>query len=777
MPTRTCGVGRAGRFVEALDARLLFNASYFPLANGPLLQDWSNTSLIQTINNWSNVPSIEGYRGSTLGVTATATNPQTVLVPNDPSAPTIVDFNRTTLGTSNSGGVAEFQFADPVVAIQGGEAGPAPHLLIYLNTLNLTDPIPVSYLLRDIDTQTTKAIQPIAAQYRIGSSGNFINIPAAFVADAAGVEGAASKVTPVNFTLPEAALGQPQVQLRIITTNAEGDDEWIGIDNLNIGTVIPKTIQLSQASLQVNESEGAIDVTLTRAGDLSAAAQVMLNTADVTALAGQDYTAVSQPVNFAAGQSTRSIALMILNDSTSESAERFSVSLSSATGAILGVVSQATVTIVDNDSIAPTGLLINEISVDPPGAVDSPYEFAELRGTASTPLYNVYLVQFEGDLTSVPGKSGVADVVFDLGATGTGANGMLLIKGAGGFDPADASTAAFVSSILTIGADTLENDAQTWQLIFSPIPIIEHYDYDPSTSSGGSLNLPIGAVVLDSVGWHFSNGSFVLYSDAVLNSPNGPIGAATRLRNNITAQTTSAWYFGALMNVNGSASLAYDASVASANLPAGAVLTPGAPNYTSSADVTPPTVLSVDWQFDLVATPPAITVTFSEPVHNLTLSNLGTSSFTVFDRSTNSSMPGSGLTLTQVSSTICRIGFAGDGIPDSGDFRLVINAANVKDLADNPLAEDRSQDFSFLCADATNDRRVDTLDFNLLAGHFAETSSHFSNGDFNFDGTVDSIDFTLLTVSFGLTLSAPAIPAAALFGGIRIQPDSDPPIV
>ena len=74
----------------------------------------------------------------------------------------------------------------------------------------------------------------MALQYRVGSTGNYTNIPAAFVADASSGPNLATLVTPVSVTLPAACENQPLVQLRIITTNAVGSDEWIGVDDINV---------------------------------------------------------------------------------------------------------------------------------------------------------------------------------------------------------------------------------------------------------------------------------------------------------------------------------------------------------------------------------------------------------------------------------------------------------------------------------------------------------------------------------------------------------------
>ena len=71
-----------------------------------------------------------------------------------------------------------------------------------------------------------------------------------------------------------------------------------------------------------------------------------------------------------------------------------------------------------------------------------------------------------------------------------------------------------------------------------------------------------------------------------------------------------------------------------------------------------------------------------------------------------------------------------------------------------------------LYGDATLNRTVDTIDFNILAVNFSQTGKTFSQGNFDYDalGNVDTIDFNLLAANFSKTLapaSAPAAKAAA----------------
>lgn len=212
---------------------LFFSASVLADANPqplPFAQDWSNAGLITANDDWSGVPGIVGYRGD--GLTgSTGTNPQTILAEGAGVAD--VNADQTHPDTFATGGVAEFALPDPTIALNGSGTADAPFILLHLDTTGWQS-IQVGYLLRDLDGSADNAVQPVALQYRIGAGGDFIDVPTAYVADATGGPGLATLATPVGATLPAAADNQPLLQLRIITANAVGNDEWVGIDNLGV---------------------------------------------------------------------------------------------------------------------------------------------------------------------------------------------------------------------------------------------------------------------------------------------------------------------------------------------------------------------------------------------------------------------------------------------------------------------------------------------------------------------------------------------------------------
>ena len=205
----------------------------------PFSQNWSNTSQINSPDNWAtggpapNTPGVQGVIGF-LGqdiTTAIDADPQTLLGVSASATDVDVIPNQTNTAITN-GGVAEFELADPVVALQGSGTADAPHLLFHLDTTGASN-ITISYNLRDIDPTGDDATQQVALQYRVGATGNFTNVPAGYVADATS-GGSATQVTPVSAVLPPDANNQSLVQVRVMTTNATGSDEWVGVDDISV---------------------------------------------------------------------------------------------------------------------------------------------------------------------------------------------------------------------------------------------------------------------------------------------------------------------------------------------------------------------------------------------------------------------------------------------------------------------------------------------------------------------------------------------------------------
>jgi hypothetical protein len=105
-------------------------------------------------------------------------------------------------------------------------------------------------------------------------------------------------------------------------------------------------------SVTVNETVGTATVTVTKSGGNGLASSVTYQTADMTALAGSDYTAVaSTTVSVSATQTSFTVSVPITNDSAVEANEAFAVRITAASNG--SVTQNGVVTIVSDDVATP----------------------------------------------------------------------------------------------------------------------------------------------------------------------------------------------------------------------------------------------------------------------------------------------------------------------------------------------------------------------------------------------------------------------------------------
>lgn len=109
------------------------------------------------------------------------------------------------------------------------------------------------------------------------------------------------------------------------------------------------TVQFSATNYTVAENAITATVTVTRAGNTSGAATVDYATGNGSANDRGDYTPALGTLRFAAGETSKSFTVSIIDDAYIEADESFNLTLRNATGASLGSLSTATMTILDND--------------------------------------------------------------------------------------------------------------------------------------------------------------------------------------------------------------------------------------------------------------------------------------------------------------------------------------------------------------------------------------------------------------------------------------------
>jgi hypothetical protein len=80
-----------------------------------------------------------------------------------------------------------------------------------------------------------------------------------------------------------------------------------------------------------------LTVTITRTGDTSGPPSVDYTTVDSSATQKGDYEFAAGTLRFAANEGSKTVPVLINEDSYVEGADQFSLTLSNATGAILGI--------------------------------------------------------------------------------------------------------------------------------------------------------------------------------------------------------------------------------------------------------------------------------------------------------------------------------------------------------------------------------------------------------------------------------------------------------
>ena len=116
-------------------------------------------------------------------------------------------------------------------------------------------------------------------------------------------------------------------------------------------TTTPNTVTFGfeAAGYGVNETVPTVTFTVIRGGDPTVVASVDYATSDGTATAGADYIATSGTLRFAAGETSKTFTLSILNDTLVEPDETINLTLGNPIAGILGNNSSITLNIASDD--------------------------------------------------------------------------------------------------------------------------------------------------------------------------------------------------------------------------------------------------------------------------------------------------------------------------------------------------------------------------------------------------------------------------------------------
>jgi streptogramin lyase len=164
-------------------------------------------------------------------------------------------------------------------------------------------------------------------------------------------QGLTSGQRTVNLTLTDpaggATLGTPSGAVLTIADNDPPQNN-------------PGTLQFTASTYNAAENGGSVTITVTRSGGSSGAVSVQFTTTDNTGIAGQDYTATTQTLSWADGDtSSRTVTVPILDAHLLGGQRLVNLALSAPTGGTaLGSPNAAVLVIADNDAPSsgpPTG--------------------------------------------------------------------------------------------------------------------------------------------------------------------------------------------------------------------------------------------------------------------------------------------------------------------------------------------------------------------------------------------------------------------------------------
>jgi N-acetylneuraminic acid mutarotase len=187
---------------------------------------------------------------------------------------------------------------------------------------------------------------------------------------------------------------------KVLAAGSNGFNAQNSAELYDAGTTTPgpNTVQFSSSSYTVSEGSPRVDITLSRSGDTTSSASVNFVTNDgallqdcnvINGIASPrcDYIDTLGTMSFAAGETSKSFSVAIIDDGYAEGNETFTASLSSPSGATLGAQSTATVTINDNDSsngtnpIDSTNFFVRQQYIDFLGREPDPPGFAGWTST------------------------------------------------------------------------------------------------------------------------------------------------------------------------------------------------------------------------------------------------------------------------------------------------------------------------------------------------------------------------------------------------------------
>ena len=278
----------------------------------------------------------------------------------------------------------------------------------------------------DVFTITLDAIpaQPVTITLGTDDSGECAILPTQLVLNASNWQtGLAATVTGVADNTDDG-----DQTCTVVTGAAESDDPLyatMSVDDVTVNVIDvdgTPSVNFSEPLFTVDEGATAVSVTLSLSHPSASPIEVTVTSNDDSALAGLDYTAVSETITINPAETLAVVQIPINDDSLDEPTEAFDLTLSAPLNADIGLNDTMSVEITDNDDPVTMAIFDNSglemdvlnsmtftVSLSAASGYTVTVDYATVDGVATelveAAVANDHYTPISGTLTFAPGET------------------------------------------------------------------------------------------------------------------------------------------------------------------------------------------------------------------------------------------------------------------------------------------------------------------------------------------------------------------------------------
>jgi hypothetical protein len=229
-----------------------------------------------------------------------------------------------------------------------------PNGQVYVHNVIGNPPPVVTHRFPDFNAQNVALNTVVLATFSKEMNASSLNTTTFKLSDSGGpVSGSVAydNITRTASFTPSLPLKPGNTYTVVLTTAVKGKDNqplFGAPETWQFTTLLP-TVQFSQPTFSVLEDAGSAIITVTLDTAPLQTSTVNYATSNGTALAGVDYTATSGTLTFAAGETSKTFLVPIIDNAIAGGNKTVNLTLSSPVHLILGTQITAELTIIDDD--------------------------------------------------------------------------------------------------------------------------------------------------------------------------------------------------------------------------------------------------------------------------------------------------------------------------------------------------------------------------------------------------------------------------------------------